>query len=160
MEFLRAYVKEETANTYTKEALQCPTSKTENMAMLIHMIEIIPGLPDLVANQMTKTTAGFRSDGTKTNVDGIEVPDIIWVRQRVRETKEFTIDANTYGSVLYVEEPPEAIRQFDPPLLYSKQQIYCFVMGMNNTATKGMAGRIGYTVERISREDFIAALVE
>ncbi|MBA7550438.1 hypothetical protein ES705_43735 [subsurface metagenome] len=49
---------------------------------------------------------------------------------------------------------------FDPPILYPKASLYVGFNTVGFTTVKKLAVRIGYTLEKVSREDFISALVE
>ncbi|GAH36712.1 unnamed protein product, partial [marine sediment metagenome] len=49
---------------------------------------------------------------------------------------------------------------FDPPLLYPKAFIYLGISSTGFTSALAAHFRIGYTLEKVSREDFISALVE
>lgn len=151
MEFLRSKATQTAINTYIEEQIPTPTSKTENMAMLIHSVELIP--LSLV-------------DTTPTNADSVSV-------HLARKSSTFTLTLSNPDLIAYfnavtalnaifngVSIRGQQKTTFDPPLLYPKANLY---LGMN---TVGMATvkyaecKIGYTLEKVSREDFISALVE
>ena len=60
---------------------------------------------------------------------------------------------------MYIDRIHDTI-YFDPPILYAKNKIY---MGMNSAgqgAVKTAYAALGYTLEKVDKDDFIAALVE
>ncbi|MBA7703723.1 hypothetical protein ES703_112516 [subsurface metagenome] len=54
----------------------------------------------------------------------------------------------------------ERTNKFDPPILYPKALLYLGMNTIGATSTRFATVRIGYTLEKVSREDFISALVE
>ncbi|GAI04469.1 unnamed protein product, partial [marine sediment metagenome] len=49
---------------------------------------------------------------------------------------------------------------FDPPILYPKANLYVALSTAGFASITNASFRIGYTLEKVSREDFISALVE
>ena len=50
--------------------------------------------------------------------------------------------------------------RFDPPVLVAKDTLFLGVVGTGNANAKSARIRIGYTLQKVSVEAFIAALVE
>jgi len=121
------------------------------MAMLIHSIEMypsklvdaVPAAADYVQMQITGRP--------KTTHSQISDPDCLAAFQS-KTVLNAVINA--------IEMTGSMINKFDPPILYPKAHIYCS-LNTNGMAT-AFAGhfRLGYTLEKVSREDFISALVE
>ncbi|MBA7586626.1 hypothetical protein ES708_28629 [subsurface metagenome] len=151
MEYLRQTVTQSGANAYTEHEIATPTSKTENMAMLIHSIEFsasrfveaAPANGDAIQLQVTSTH--------QNSITEIADPDCIALY-------EVFVHLNAVFNTIFTHGAHHI--KFDPPLLYPKAHLYLAV-GSNGLAA-AIAGqfRIGYTLEKVSREDFISALVE
>ncbi|MBA7708002.1 hypothetical protein ES703_116889 [subsurface metagenome] len=151
LEFLRANVRQSAADAYTEKEVATPASKTETMAMLIHSIELYPeaqidGEPvqgdhiDVHVSKASKTITGNISD-----------PDILAVYITTTHLAAIFHGITHTGAQKYV---------FDPPILYPKSSIFIAIDGTGLAATITGHFRIGYTLEKVSREDFIDALVE
>ena len=151
MEFLRAKAVQSTANTYAEIMIPTPTSKTESMAMLIHSIELEPtnvldttvNNGDLASMHLSKTH--------KTSTLGLEDPDIL-----ARYRAKVSLNA-VFNTVVFQGERKHV---FDPPILYPHTNLFLGFYTLGFTAASYGIGRIGYTLEKVSREDFIAALVD
>ncbi|MBA7550082.1 hypothetical protein ES705_42588 [subsurface metagenome] len=150
MEYIRGQLALSAANTFTEIVLQTPTSKTENMAMLIHSIEFEPSYQiDLTPAESSVNMQVTRS--TQSAIIMLIDPDLI---AKTRSRFHLNAVAN------WLTTSGERKQTFDPPLLYPRSQIY---LGMSTVAFVSVisgACRIGYTLEKVSREDFISALVE
>ncbi len=151
MEFLRARVTQPTMNLYEELQMPTPTSKTENMAMLIHSVEFIPSTLTAVAPAANDFIYLHLSKASQTTIKTIEDPDTIAAYQVIT-----VINA----TLLAITELGEKTHKFDPPILYPKSQLYVGLMTNGMAAAKYGDVRVGYTLEKVSREDFISALVE
>ncbi|MBA7707873.1 hypothetical protein ES703_116757 [subsurface metagenome] len=151
MEYLRGSVIMAAANAYTEVVLQTPTSKTENMAMLIHEIDLRPSKLVAITPASTDTMSVQCTKASKTGFTKISDPDVL-----ARYLTYTHLDA----VFNYLAEHGSQLTKFDPPLLYPKSQIYIAVVSSGFDATVDLHARIGYTLEKVSREDFISALVE
>ncbi|MBA7550727.1 hypothetical protein ES705_43250 [subsurface metagenome] len=151
MEFMRGSLAQSAANVFTEREVQTPTSKTETMAMLIHQIELRPArlidstptAEDHIAVQIAKAP--------QDSTDDIDNPDIIAYYM-----------ARTHLDAVFnqmVEKGYQEVK-FDPPILYPKSTIYAGINTIGFAAPMTLNFRIGYTLEKVSREDFIAALVD
>jgi len=151
MEYLRANVLQTAINVFTEKEIRCPTSKTENMAMLIHEIEIhplilidaAPANADIVHGQVTKKS--------KDAIALLYDPDVLSI------FSTYTALNAVFNQLLY---RGTMTRKFDPPILYPRASMFLGVHTAGMAATVRIAVRIGYTLEKVSREDFISALVE
>ncbi len=151
MEYLRAYPSQAVINTYVEVQMATPSSKTENMAMLIHSIEfhplalvdVAPANLDAVMGQLTKVP--------KSTIYDINDPDVIAIYKAITVLNAVMNDVVEIGTQK---------QTFDPPILYPKASLYVGFNTVGLTTVKKLAVRIGYTLEKVSREDFISALVE
>ena len=151
MEYLRARVTMTAANTYTEVILQTPTSKTENMAMLIHTIEFEPAR---LIDSTPEDQAEMRMQVCKNpQDDSVQISNS---DQLANWKTRFHLAAVTN----WLTSKGANIHKFSPPILYPKSQIY-FGMGTLSFISANLGHvKIGYTLEKVSREDFISALVE
>jgi len=160
LEKLILRVNESAANTFTEEEVSTPNSKSESLAMLIHKIllgssppETIDGFATIVESQLTQ----FSEDHMLTPED----PSLLF------KTDEW-IDAGSVSGALtdysYISSETHTVLggriDFDPPILYSKDKMYIGVVGTGNVGAKNATAWVYYTLEKVSREHYIAALIQ
>ncbi|MBA7703837.1 hypothetical protein ES703_112634 [subsurface metagenome] len=151
MEYLRASAIQTAANAYKETTIPTPTSKTENLAMLIHSIEMVPAaLIDTTPTNADNVTVHV-SKLTKTGARDISDPDILGYFRSYTALNAVFNQCLLTGSMT---------QKFDPPILYPHTNLYLGISTVGYTAITNVACRIGYTLEKVSREDFISALVE
>lgn len=156
MEFLRGRLTETVSGTYCEVELKTPASKTEKLAMLIHKV-IFDG-DDLVcaADEWMAIRAALQAR-TKTGIPGgISNSDVIVQWKRFYRSIGATPDSMQF------EYSPQVI-DFDPPILYAKDSIFLAMLKTYLTTaggTKTVDVMIGYTLDKVSDSDYIAALVE
>lgn len=158
MEFLRIDGIESAVNTYTEFAFITPTSRTEKQAMLIHMIEFHMKTPD-AQHDIAAYTNGQIMDEPIGSMQNIHNPHILLkVLEEASFPEQIMIAGvdHEYRPVIYSRG--QYLLNFDPPLLYAKQYIYAAVESSASLNPCDFAGRIGYTLQKVSAEDFIAAL--
>ncbi|MBA7550262.1 hypothetical protein ES705_42772 [subsurface metagenome] len=152
MEFLRARVNMSAPNIYTELQMPTPTSKTELMAMLIHSIYIEPNrLVDATTPTTGDTVEIHLAECSKTACRKVYDPDILAYFFSVTGLNAVWNNIEITGALMW---------KFDPPILYPKANLYLAMSTIGMTAIGGAVTRIGYTLEKVSREDFISALVE
>lgn len=139
------------ADTYTEVAINTPVSGTEELAMLIHKIAMVGEWPNPTAGSVSHIREQVMKRAIGSSV-GYDDPDLIWRVQKAVETSGVGDPAWQSGS-----EDNETY--FDPPILYARPQIFVSIDGANNGAVKGMVVAIWYTLEKVSKDAFIAALV-
>ena len=151
MEFIRVDFSLSAANIYTEEEVATPSSRTETMAMLIHSIEMYPTIQadttptnndsiNLHVSKTSKAAYGYISD-----------PDILAIFG-VTTHLNAVFNGFTYRG--------SQIQKFDPPILYPKASLFFAAASLGFAQAAAVKCRIGYTLEKVSREDFISALVE
>ena len=151
MEFLRGYALQTAANAYKETQIPCPTSKTESMAMLIHSIELSPSLLCDSAPANLDTITLHLSKVSKTSATTILSPDVLAYYRTMTILNAVSNHITIFG---------EQKQTFDPPILYPHTNLYLGLLSAGLTAVMNATVRIGYTLEKVSREDFISALVE
>ncbi|MBA7556203.1 hypothetical protein ES705_48902 [subsurface metagenome] len=151
MEFLRALVVQTAINTYQEIQMPTPTSKTENMAMLIHSIELYP--TNILAGSIANGDVlhAHLSKTTKTAPGKVADADIL------AEYRAYAALAEIFHDTVYMGSQKHT---FDPPILYPHANLYAAIQTTGFTSVVSLNVRVGYTLEKVSREDFISALVE
>jgi len=156
MEFLRKYLKETAANTWTCEEIPTPASKTELMAVLIHQIRFWIPMPAARDGLRCEFMAQLISRDSNEPLSADDPGYIHGVCTAIEcGTAEGTLDEYEWTRMQGAET-----LYFNPPLLYAKDKLYLGVKGTNLLVPYDAVVVIGYTLERVSREEFIAALVE
>ena len=147
LEWLRMTIVEIGANTFTEVEQRTPVSKTEKLAMLIHRVELeIGGEFEM-------------NDGDEVNIqlaDEHQVAEITISNAHLVAKSGFRADGAAAGAV--VNTPYVIV--FEPPQLYSKSSIFLGGNGLSQTNPLVYDGRIGYTLEKVDSDAYIAALVQ
>lgn len=156
IEWIKNSVKETTINTYAEEAIPTPVSKTEELAMLIHMIEWHTDDPQCTEGDYASVLTGLYSQ-SQSGAVGLQYPDTIDAYQQSIMLGRYQGTLSEYFE--YYKDPQ--VKHFDPPILYAKSFIYHGVQGVQQPAgaLKTSVLRIGYTLEKVTKDAFIDALV-
>jgi hypothetical protein len=153
MEYLQTTVASSLA--VATEGLPTPVSKTEELAMLIHQIMIDPADPTFSAGVVTTISACVTDESHEG--DGLTPP--LGDRSVLYKIDRRANEGIVAGAFSRIQSGP-MIAYFDPPILYAKSTIYCEAEHSANAGGGDCEFKIGYTLEKVSRDDFIAALVE
>lgn len=156
MEFVRGSVTETGANTFTEAEIPVPTSKTEELAMLIWRVLITQDSPDIEDAQSNSTTAQLT---TRSVTAQILHTDPAFIAQKLLNIIAGTVQGSL-SEYMFFKMEPESQQYFDPPVLFAKSSLWINLLGVGNSNAKGARFVIGYTLERVSREEFIEALVD
>jgi len=151
MEFLRASVVLTAADAYTETQIPTPTSKTENLAMLIHSIELDPAAVVDATPTNADESKVHLSKRTQTIWKNIGDPDIL---------AHFKAKTHLAAIFHHLAISGSMKHTFDPPILYPHANLFLGMDTVGWTSVTSAVCRIGYTLEKVSREDFISALVE
>ena len=146
MEFLRGRIPQAVLTEYSEVEIRTPVSKTEELAMLIHMIEtkvIKCPMEDLQTREASCHLAECPSD----HVRGIEEPECLY-HHGVWSEAGYSEGTLTEHSQFYTKEIDRQV--FNPPILYAKDSIYLGVICDNPVNLTTATCRIGYTLERVS----------
>jgi len=149
MEFLRGKIAMIGAKTYAEVEIRTPVSRTEELAMLIHMIEAKVVKVPMVSTE-TNDALCHLCDRPSDDIRGVEEPECLF------HHLVFS-DFETSAVQFFAQEI--RVQLFNPPILYAKDALY---LGVNSTHLMNLSTatmRIGYTLERVSSKDFIAALI-
>lgn len=133
--------------------LDLPTSKTETMAMLIHLIELdIADINGQAGDRVQSNVYLSKSSmPSKFRYHGSDI--LAWYCLLY----EMTVAAGE----CYIYESGSKLTYFNPPILIARDKLYLGHKGYEYDAVSTyVTGRIGYTLEKVSREAFIAALVD
>ncbi|MBA7551841.1 hypothetical protein ES705_44391 [subsurface metagenome] len=152
MEFIRGRVIEAGIDTYTEDAMPVPTSRTEELAMLIHKVMVNVATPTMQAASVT-LSSWHVADRSYVSTRDRSYPGILAYGSR---------EANDLpaGLFSYPGDRPQFVYDFDPPILYAKALIYLGFASEGEAAPQWCKVAIGYTLERVSKDAFIAALIE
>lgn len=156
LEFLRASVTESVVATYAEEEVATPASRTESMAMLIWSVEWDMSFAEVIDTVRTQVQFGLAKT-SQDAIGGLDDPDTIF---RVINQLEAGAVQGSLSEYLVAQGRSAGVRHFDPPILYPRASIFFQVQGVNTIVTKQANARIGYTLEKVSPGDFIAALVD
>ncbi|MBA7550795.1 hypothetical protein ES705_43318 [subsurface metagenome] len=151
MEFLRGKAQQTANNTYAETQIPTPTSKTENMAMLIHSVELVPSALAPITPANAAVMEAHLAKRTQAAVITLIDPDLI------ANYHVLTILNAVFNELAFRGEQKQT---FDPPLLYPHANLFLGISTSGFASTRFVECRIGYTLEKVSREDFISALVE
>jgi len=156
MEFLRNRVQQTVVNTYAEEEIPTPCSTTEEMAMLIHFIHCHTDDPQVTEGDYSAITTGLWRH-SQTGGLTMQDPDCIFSYGQSVMAGRYEGTLSEYWE--YYKDPQ--VLYFDPPILYAKSVIY---HGLGTVQQPAGAMKtsdicIGYTLEKVSKADFIAALV-
>ncbi len=128
------------------EGFDTPTSKTEKMAMLIHQIHLFCPIAK-TADGEVKVAISEHELELSSDVD-LGEPGVI--------TKMECFALTTPAEIHPVEHQ---ITYYRPPILYAKRKIWLTV-NVEGATNKKASATVGYTLEKVTQEDFISALVE
>ncbi len=155
MEFIRGAVTQSGTNTFTEVEIPTPVSRSEKLAMLIWNIHLFTGVPEQLDGAGSSVTAQLTS-GSQTAILPWEDDEVLHhIAKQANQDAQGTLSE----FILAWEAGPQMI-QFAPPRLYTKSGLFLGINSVGATAVRAAACRVGYTLERVPSETFIAALVE
>lgn len=154
MEYIRGSVNG-TGVAVNTEEIVTPVSKTEKLAMLIHEINMELNMVEFLAGVQTYNAlvVSRRSHEGDANIPEWNDQDVL------HYARSQAVEGIIVGSFSR-EQHGTLNKKFDPPLLYTKSLIYIEAgQGQAGQTSQAMTCAIGYTLEEVSREAFIDALV-
>ncbi len=152
MEFLRGKVVMSAIDTYKEDVIPVPTSRTEELAMLIHEIVAHTATPTMQAGAVT-LSSWHVADRALDHTKNVFEPGIL--AYGMNEANDLPAGLLSYAGYLRI-----CHFYFDPPILYAKASIYFGIETEGEAAPQWGMCRIGYTLEKVSKDAFIAALIE
>ena len=149
MEFIGEKITMSAANTFTEIDISTPVGKSENLAMLIHQISVdvitqldAPAQGDECVIQVTSAT--------KSSQVNFDDPDLL-----LKTKRAFGLSTN--GGQWFEHT---FVKYFSPPILYARSKIYGGMVTTGQGAAKDAGIQIGYTLEKVPQDLFIAALTD
>lgn len=156
MELLNIVATEIAINTTAEYVIHTPVSKTANIAMLIHQIRFELPPNTQVDTAIVDTHVQLRKRSSTTGSLARNDPAII------ATYAEFVSVGKVAGAaekaIAYTSQGSRLI-YYKPPYLVAASRLYLAVKSYNETVVHYALCQIGYTLEKVSHEDFIAALV-
>lgn len=144
------------AGALVKATLPIPSSKTEMFAFILHRIDITmapPMFQSKAENYYDRAFGIFKSD--VASVVGFDDASTIW---RVDSFHNFIETA--LSNMSQISESWQLETQFNPPILIAQDLLYIVAQnGSPVNEARVLRFRLGYTLEKVSREAFIASLV-
>ncbi len=162
MEFIRGRIfmpEVEPAGVISKKSIALPSSKTETMAVLVHSIDIEMNrcLPQYKAGDIPYFV-NFSVLLHEPNTDGdcgISMPGVL-----AYYAVGFDLVETALTVLKNVYEVGQRCWKFDPPVLVAQDFLWiCGWKSADIDVGRETRFRLGYTIEKVSREAFIASLV-
>ena len=151
MEFIRGQLYTSAANTFTEDEVQLPTSQSEKLAMLIHQIDI-----DLIAVDRIDATYVEKGGGLGLYSGGARA--LCCAGALCYDTLALSC-SETADKFLATFGRTTWEHKYDPPILVAQSVLYAKIQTLGFPGTTYFSYRIGYTLEKVASEAFIAALV-
>ncbi|MBA7699380.1 hypothetical protein ES703_108075 [subsurface metagenome] len=143
-------------SVYNEIMIPLPTSGTEIMALLLHEVDfIVAGAEFGVDTQMSSNGVYLtKSHHTAPVNNNLADPDLIAMFMEHATINQVA----GAGQLLWWDGIP--VWRFSPPILIARDAVYFANRTFSQAAANTVASvRLGYTLEKVSREAFIAALV-
>lgn len=146
MEFLGLHTYQSGVDADTTAMIQTPASKSEKLAMLIHMVEFEFTTHPTLDQDHTLFLVDRNVGATKKYIND---PEVVAMANLI---EKFTTSGLGYTSRVHTT-------YFNPPILYTRQTIG-LQTGSSGSGVQNVGKcRVGYTLEKVSKEDYIDALV-
>lgn len=157
MEFIHADVTSSATGDAGVEAaeIHMPVSENENLACLIHRVDFLVNM--LLTADLAAATNIWRGGSLNTFPAADHADMLIGVPGCLAM---YIWGATTSAAGVLSNQEGERAWLFDPPLLIARRQLYVAAyrsVGVANDTNCRI--NIGYTVEKVSKDAFIAALV-
>lgn len=155
MEFIVSEITQGASNTYAEREIPMPVSENENLAVVVHKVDIALSHPGTSDDNYAEVYTSLHERPESNVVTRGAVGGIAYHRVVLEAgTAEGTLSeyATWFGSLEYTE-------LYLPPVLVARRAIYVGINSGGCSVVKQCNCRIGYTIRKISRDAFIAALV-
>lgn len=131
--------------------INMPVSENENLAVCIHHVDFYPStlVPEDASQNELEGGLSRRSGFQTTTRDLIAQYAVIYTNGQAQ---------GTLTEYAHMVERGSRLWDFAPPILIAQRTLYFFARNFNNV-TQTMNVRIGYTIRKVSKDVFIAALV-
>ena len=151
MEFLRANGTPGAANGFKNVEIKVPASKTESLAMLIHRI-------DFYLDPEEDLDAPAHADKLTWQLCSSEQSAIIPINNSAIVDMAQLYDLLVTSGLAALTFP--IVHEFNPPILYAKDTLYLGIQTVGQGDADTMGVRVGYTLEKVTKDQFIEALVD
>jgi len=156
MELLNIQADEISINTTAEYKIQTPVSKSESLAMLIHFLRFELPPNSQIDTLIVDTHVQLRRRSSSTGSLARNDPSVI------ATYAEFVSVGKVAGAaekaIAYTSEGSKLV-YYDPALLIAQSVLYLSVKSYNETVVRYGHCQIGYTLGKVSKESFIAALI-
>jgi len=146
------------AGAWVEQEVRLPTSKTELFALLIHFIEdyYLPPRLDIEAEgYYSRTFSLNKAPSTTGQMKNCGYPDNLYYNCKCNNFIETALT-----NIRNIRGATQERRDFSPPILIAQDTLWwCAENSANVEQATNLSLRIGYTLEKVNREAFIAALV-
>lgn len=142
-------------SAYAEVDMPLPTSGTETMALLLHQVQFFLAGPDptLDAKESDDEVWLTKSHHASVPSQAASNPDVLAYYFR-------KLSKNQIAGTSWMWEDGTNIWTFDPAILIARDSCYFGFRVYQKAAIQVTSDiRLGYTLEKVSREAFIAALV-
>jgi len=143
-------------STYNEVMIPLPTSGTEIMALLLHEVDFRIAGPEMGVDTQMASNSVYLTKSHRTGPvnNCFADPDLLAMYM-----EHVTINQVAgAGQLLWHDGIP--VWRFSPPILIARDAVYFANRTFMQAAANTVASvRLGYTLEKVSREAFIAALV-
>ena len=149
MEYIRGNLTLSAANTGTVVEIQLPFVPNEEQTMFIHSFEI----------EHKEIDVPVQGDSVLACLLNQAIDAEVFIHEESLLAKyKMEIAAGAAGELIYYFG--ESRQFFNPPIMYVKPSIFVNGGSAGQAAAVNYNFRIGYTVDKISKADFIDALLE
>ncbi len=156
MEFLRGAVTLATANVFLEAEIPTPVSRSEKLAMLIWSIECPLLTPAQIEDGQENAARVQLASESQDAIQPAEDDDILFSMQRVALQQA----QGSLTEFLQTQIHGVPWITYQPPVLYTKSSLFLGLDSIGVTQLVSAVIRVGYTLERVPSDIFIAALVE
>lgn len=156
-EYVRGDLLESAANTFSELEIKTPVGRSINIAMLLHSVMALVGLPDIEDGQSNLTQVALY-DRTRTSIPTPDVSGLLWFQDYSNNYGVVAGTLTEFSQTTVRGDSPNKLWQ--PPVLYAKDALFLGIVGSGNANPKRVQIQVGYTLGIVTPEEFIAALVE
>lgn len=143
------------ANAHTEFEMPTPVSRSEKLAMLIWDVWLFGGNVEQVDGVEVSQNVQLTKESVSASL-AFEDDDLVAGYHRQVSQQ----DQGSLSEYITYQELAPGHWNFSPPMLYTKSKLFLSSDSAGATAVRAFAAKVGYTLERVDPNTFIAALVE
>jgi len=126
--------------------VKLPTVPEEGLVMLVHQIDFMPLMPPAIDGSWAQMTLATH--------DGIAYGQLTYANEAVIDLHESRCSGSAGGILPGVNHT----HRFDPPFIIAHPSLWMYNTSALTTLANLVWGRIGFTFEKVSTEEFFQAL--